>query len=204
MLTFLLHRLVAWPAVYDLVQMVLGAGRSRKKVRKLLQNAGPVFVLDVGAGTGNGLRVLPAQARYLWLDNDPRKLAGLRRDRPISAVLASATAIPLARRSVDLVLCIAMAHHLDDRELLKLLCELSRVCRDRLIFLDPVACRQSAVSRFLWKYDRGSHPRTSAVLRHLIQQKFKVECEEEYAIYHHYWLCSARVAPEMAPHSPTD
>ncbi|HLG94745.1 MAG TPA: class I SAM-dependent methyltransferase [Bryobacteraceae bacterium] len=197
MFTYLLHRLVAWPAVYDVVQTACGAGQSRKRVRKLLQDVGGVSVLDVGAGTGNGLRVLPPRARYLWLDNDPQKLAGLKSGRAIEAILASATAMPLASHSVDVVLCIAMAHHLNDQELLQLLDELSRVCRDRLIFLDPIASRESFMSRLLWRYDRGSYPRTSAALRRLIQQKFNVEYEEEYSIYHRYWLCSARITPEL-------
>lgn len=204
MFTYLLNRLVAWPAVYDLVQTACGAGQSRKRVRKLLQDAGCISVLDVGAGTGNGLRVLPPQARYLWLDNDPQKLAGLKSGRAIEAILASATAVPLAPHSVDLVLCIAMAHHLDDQELLQLLDELSRVCRDRLIFLDPIACRESFMSRLLWRYDRGSYPRTSTVLRRLIQRKFNVEYEEEYSIYHRYWLCSARVTREILALQPTE
>jgi SAM-dependent methyltransferase len=193
-MTNLLHRLVARPAVYDLLQNLLGARKSLEKLRRLLVDVGATTVLDVGAGTGNGLRVLPIQARYLWLDNDPQKLAGLEHvDRPFLAVLASATAIPLGARSVDIALCIAMSHHLDDRQISELLSELSRVCRDRMIFLDPVERAESFVSRLLWRYDRGSYPRRVDVLRELVQARFQIEYEEEYSIYHHYWLCCARV-----------
>src|SRR5437868_9654473 len=88
MFTDLLHRVVARPGVYELVQTMLGAARSREKLRRLLANVGAITVLDVGAGTGNGLRVLPAEARYLWLDNDPQKLTGLEQiGRPFLAIL---------------------------------------------------------------------------------------------------------------------
>ena len=190
----LLHRVVARPRVYDLLQTLLGARTSLKKLERLLANVGAITILDVGAGTGNGLRVLPREARYVWLDNDPQKLAGVERiGRPFLAILASATAIPLGPRSVDMALCVAMSHHLDDRQISQLFSELSRVCRDRLIFLDPVERAESLVSRLLWKYDRGSYPRRVAVLRELVQQRFQIEYEEEYSIHHHYWLCSARV-----------
>jgi SAM-dependent methyltransferase len=203
MLTDLLHRIVARPAVYDLVQTLLGAPKSLRKLRLMLANVGAITVLDVGAGTGNGLRVLPSEARYLWLDNDPLKLTSVGNvHRPVLAVLASATAIPLGARSVDMALCIAMSHHLDDRQISELFLELSRVCRSHLIFLDPVERAGSFISRLLWKYDRGSHPRRVEVLRELVQERFQIEYEEEYSIYHHYWLCSARVhAPLSAPTS---
>lgn len=194
MITNLLHRLVARPALYDLLQNLLGAGRSLEKLKNLLADVGAITILDVGAGTGNGLRALPIQARYLWLDNDPQKLAGVEHaGRPFQAILASATAIPLGPRSVDMALCIAMSHHLNDREISELLLELSRVCRGRMIFLDPVERAESFVSRLLWKYDRGSYPRRVNVLRELVQKRFQIEYEEEYSIYHHYWLCCARV-----------
>jgi SAM-dependent methyltransferase len=197
MLTDLLHRFVARPAIYNLVQTLLGASRSLEKLKKLTANVGAVTVLDVGAGTGNGLRVLPNEARYLWLDNDPQKLAGLESlGRPFLAILASATAIPLGARSVDMALCVAMSHHLDDRQISELFLELSRVCRGRLIFLDPVERPESFISRLLWKYDRGSYPRRVAALRALVQERFRIDYEEEYSIYHHYWLCSARVDGE--------
>jgi len=194
MLTSLLHRIVAHPAVYDLIQRMFGAQHNLKKIRALMANAGAITVLDVGAGTGNGLQVLPDQAKYLWLDNDEQKLAGLRRTgRLWFAILGSATAIPLGDHSVDLTLCMAMSHHLDDCQVDELFSELARVSRGRLMFLDAVERPDSLISRLLWKYDRGSHPRRAATLRRMVQERFQIEHEEEYSIYHTYWLCSARV-----------
>jgi len=188
-----LHRIVARPAVYDVVQKLCGCELSMHRIRELAADPAGITVLDVGAGTGNGLRALPPKARYLWLDNDPLKLTGLRvKGRTVMAVLGSATAMPLRSKSVDTALCIAMSHHLDDREVLDLFAELARVCRNRLVFVDPVECPKSLVSRLLWMCDRGSHPRPAAVLRGLVQQRFAIESEEEYAIYHHYWICAAR------------
>lgn len=192
MLTGLLHRIVSHPAVYDMVQTLFGAKKNLKKIKALMASGAGVTVLDVGAGTGNGMQVVPDRVRYLWLDNDAQKLAGLPRTGPRWwAILASATAIPLRDQSVDTTLCMAMSHHLDDRQVVELFSELARVCRGRLIFFDAVDRPDSLKSRLMWKYDRGSHPRRVATLRKLIQERFQIDHEEEYSIYHHYWLCSA-------------
>jgi SAM-dependent methyltransferase len=192
MIDRLLHTIVAHPAVYDLLQRLCGSERSLDKVRTLAAGVGDGRVLDVGAGTANGLRALPPEAEYVWLDTDRQKLGGLQRHgHHLHAILASATSIPLRAKSVDVGLCLAMSHHLDEAEIPKLFSELARVCRDRLIFIDPVLSN-AFVSRLLWKYDRGSFPRTTARLRALVEQRFTIEHEEEYVIYHRYWLCTAR------------
>jgi SAM-dependent methyltransferase len=193
MIERLLHTVVAAPAVYDLLQRALGANTSLEKIRALASDAADASVLDVGGGTGNGLRALPAGARYIWLDNDPRKLDGLRANAGtgVLALLGSATAIPLASKSVDFALCLAMSHHLDDGGVRSLFAELGRVCRRRLVFVDPVKT-DALISRMLWKYDRGSHPRRAETLRTMARAHFDLEHDEEYVIYHRYWLCAAR------------
>jgi ubiquinone/menaquinone biosynthesis C-methylase UbiE len=194
MISQLLHRLVAQPAVYNFVQKLCGAEITLRKLRAILQTMDAGIVMDIGAGTGNGLRALPPGARYLWLDNDAEKLNGfLRRERHASmAVLGSATALPLRSRSVDTALCIAMSHHLDWQEVCKLFAEIARVCRGQMVFLDLAARPESLVSSLLWKYDRGSFPRQAAQLRSLVGEHFQIEHEELYTIYHQYWLCVAR------------
>jgi hypothetical protein len=81
---------------------------------------------------------------------------------------------------------------LTDHQLSSALGEVARVCRQKLIFLDAVRQDTSAISNFLWKYDRGSHPRTASALRSSIAHNFAIEYEERYSIYHYYWLCTAK------------
>ena len=85
----------------------------------------------------------------------------------------------------------AVSHHLTDHQLNSALREVARVCRQKLIFLDAIRQETSTVSNLLWKYDRGSYPRTAAALHSSIAQFFAIEHEERYSIYHHYWLCTA-------------
>lgn len=193
MLTKILHRLVANPWVYDLVQKLAGRDRNYARLAPLIAQARGSKLLDVGAGTGEFLRIVPPETTYIWLDNDPQKLSGFRKkSRTPWALLGETNQIGLRDKSVDIAVCVAVSHHLTDAQLAMTLREMARVCRNKLVFLDPVRVEHSTASTLLWKYDRGSYPRPAAVLRCAIGQHFDIEHEERFSIYHHYWLCTAR------------
>jgi SAM-dependent methyltransferase len=154
-----------------------------------LVQMGNQIVLDVGAGTGNVAPLLPRSSIYIWLDNDSQKLRGFKAKWPFGlGVLGDATRIGLKDKSVGYALCVALTHHLSDNELNFLFRELARVVKEKLILVDPVENKRSKVSNFLWKYDRGSHPRSPKALYSIIEPWFEVEYVEHFAVYHHYVL----------------
>jgi uncharacterized protein YbaR (Trm112 family) len=175
------------PFVYDLVQRLAGAKSVSRRVRPVLAEAGGALVLDAGAGTGNYEALLPPSARYLWLDTDSNKLAGFRTKSTAPAVLGDATRMPLRDASVDWALAVGMSHHLTDGELGRMLDEVRRVVRHRLLFLEPVAT-SSYRSRLLWRYDLGRHPRSADVLRNHLAGRFEIVSDEEFTILHRYLL----------------
>src|SRR5207248_3958899 len=73
-----LHRAVARPAVYDVVQRLAGREAVYRRLRAALAGLRGMSILDVGAGTGALARVIPKSAHYIWLDSDVRKLGGFR------------------------------------------------------------------------------------------------------------------------------
>jgi ubiquinone/menaquinone biosynthesis C-methylase UbiE len=147
-------------------------------------------ILDIGGGTGNSISVVPSAGDYIWLDNDPLKLQGFRRKHPtLTAIIGDATSIPLRDKSVDDVLCTFVMHHLTDRQLSQFFQETARVVRKKLILLDPVERKNSMVSRTLWKYDRGSHPRSVETLCAAMSTSFSIEQSERFAVWHEYLLC---------------
>ena len=87
------------PWLYDLIQSHVGGRQIVTRVAKELDELRAATVLDVGAGTGMVSGLVPRDARYLWLDNDPLKLRGLLK-RPIDcyAVLCDAARLPVRRR----------------------------------------------------------------------------------------------------------
>ena len=189
----LLHRVVARPAVYDWVQRLAGSDRVLRRLRRYLLETHGKIVLDVGAGTGLYAAALPATARYVALDNDPRKLKGLgRRGRTIQhVVLGDAVDLAFIDRSVDYVLCVHVAHHLDDTALARCLGEIARVVRLRVVVQEPL-WTPSVPGRILWRMDRGSHPRTAEGLIHAVEKRFRIEHAERYSILHDYLLIVAR------------
>jgi ubiquinone/menaquinone biosynthesis C-methylase UbiE len=103
---------------------------------------GPLSLLDVGSGSGDlpaALRDAMAprglDLRPVALDRDPVALALAARNR-LPAVRADALRLPLADRSVDVVTAAKFAHHFAGPALERLLAEMARVARRRVIVLD--------------------------------------------------------------------
>jgi len=193
MLRRILGTVVANPWVYDAVQKMAGREENYRRLRPLLAQAKGELLLEAGAGTGEITRILDPATRYLWLDNDVQKLTGfLSKNKNHLAVLADGTRIPLADQSVHSVLTIAVTHHLQDHELDLFLAELARVCRQQLVFLDALDDPSLLVSKLMWRYDRGSQPRTYENLLSKLRQHFELEMIHRYKIYHEYLLCTGK------------
>jgi ubiquinone/menaquinone biosynthesis C-methylase UbiE len=101
--------------------------------------------------------------------------------------------MPLPSNSVDVVLCVAMSHHLDDGQFDSLLKEAQRVVKKDgfLLFLDAVMAPRRLASRLLWNLDRGSHPRAPDTLERVIGGHFHILNREVFSIYHKYLLTVA-------------
>ncbi len=188
----LAHKLVAQPRVYDWVQKAVGAHAVGRFIAPHLAESAGHSLLDVGAGTGNNRKLTPDSTRYIWMDNDAQKLSGFRgKESPELCVMGDGTQLCFRDKSIDYGLCTAVLHHLTDDELSRLIDELGRVVRRRLIVLDAVACAERMVSNMLWKYDRGSFPRTGERIRAALERRFRLEHVGELTVYHRYILCVA-------------
>lgn len=96
-----------------------------------------------------------------------------------------------ARKIYLWAVCVGVSHHLDDDRLGRMLDELRRVLRRRLFFLDAVLT-PTWISKLLWRYDRGRHPRTADALRREIRARFRIVTDEEFGVLHEYLLVTAR------------
>ena len=198
LLTKPLHRIVANPWVYDMVQIL--AGR-RQLDRQLAAQIAPLrsasFVLDVGGGTGLSRTLWPETCAYMCLDLDSRKLEVLRGKSQTMAMLADAISIPIQDSSVDVILCTVLTHHLSDESLVKLFVESVRVLKPngKFILVDGVWKPERRIGRMLWRYDRGSYPRTAETLRALFSTYFGISYEETIMILHEYLLCTGVKLP---------
>jgi ubiquinone/menaquinone biosynthesis C-methylase UbiE len=187
------HALVSHPWVYDKVQRLVGSERVFGHLAPHVKRTQGDVVLDIGGGTGNVISVVPSPTDYIWLDSDPLKLQGFRRKHPLlTGIIGDATSIPLKDKSVDDVLCTAVLHHLTNEQLPLFFQEAARVARKKLILLDAVERKTSIISRMLWKYDRGSHPRTVEALSAAMSVRFAIEQTERFEVLHEYLICIGR------------
>ena len=99
-------------------------------------------LLDVGTGTAD----IPAGARKLAADNGiklttvgfdiSRVLLERNRKRNDSVVLGDALALPFRDSSMDVVTCSQVLHHFQDADAKKLITEMNRVARTRVVISD--------------------------------------------------------------------
>jgi ubiquinone/menaquinone biosynthesis C-methylase UbiE len=104
-------------------------------------------VLDVGAGSGELLRVAAGwaretgrQARLVGLELNTRSARAIREESQafpeITSVQADALRLPFADASFDYTICSLFTHHFRDEQVVHILCELSRTARRRIFVID--------------------------------------------------------------------
>ncbi len=123
------------------VNRQLGNLRSlRREVDRLIAEEGLAHVLDVGSGSGDIPRALvdrlPTQTTVITLDRDPTAVGLARRSGLNAVVRGDALRLPFADASVDLVTAVKFAHHFAGLDLHRLVAEMARVARRRVVVLD--------------------------------------------------------------------
>jgi ubiquinone/menaquinone biosynthesis C-methylase UbiE len=127
------------------------------------------------------------------------KLRGhLRKHQRGVVMLSDATRPPVKDRSVDVVLCTFLAHHLSEQDLAMVLSESRRILKQTgfLLFMDPIWQPSRWRARLLWKYDRGTVPRTGANLLSAVSEYFRIVGSQQFTIHHEYILLVGMKHPE--------
>jgi len=134
---------------------VLAAARGR---------SAPLTLLDVGTGAGD----IPELARRIadrggvrlltmGLEVTPA-LAAASRPRSGDAIAGDALALPFADRSVDIVACSQVLHHFEAADGARLLAEMNRVARVRVIVADIRRAWAAAAGFWVGSWALGFHP----------------------------------------------
>jgi len=176
-----LKRLLVRPAAYRWFGRLLGADRVRHRlVRDYIRPFDGARILDLGCGPADMIAYLPSSiGEYVGIDSNPeyireaqRRWRG-RRAEFATRDLRSASAPRAA--AFDIVLAIALLHHLDDqggRHVFSLAHE-ALVPGGRFITYDNVYVNgQHWFARWLISRDRGGAVRTEAAYRALAGSAF--------------------------------
>jgi ubiquinone/menaquinone biosynthesis C-methylase UbiE len=186
-----IKRIASYPWVYDWIQVLAGARIVYKRLVSQLATFDSATVLDLGGGTGLYRHACPSSCVYICLDIDKEKLNRFRKKYPdCTTLLADATAIPLKDESIDVVICICVSHHLTDVSFAKLISESKRVLKPLgvFVFLDALRMPKRLLSRLLWRYDRGSFPRTKEQIQSFISTQYRIIHSEDFTVFHKYIL----------------
>jgi SAM-dependent methyltransferase len=126
----------------------------------------PLTLLDVGTGAGD----IPELARRVADRNGVKlltiglevtaALAGASRPRSGDAIAGSALALPFADHSIDIVTCSQVLHHFESADGARLIAEMNRVARVRVIVADLRRAWAAAIGFWFASHALGFHPVT--------------------------------------------
>lgn len=129
-----------------------------------LRQSGPAAtLLDVGTGTGD----IPERLRQLAAsDNVSLRVFGLdgrielvkaTREWPVAGVCGDALALPFAERAFDFVICSQVLHHFAADDAVRLVREMHRVARRRVLIADLRRSWVAAAGLWLVSFPLGFH-----------------------------------------------
>jgi ubiquinone/menaquinone biosynthesis C-methylase UbiE len=197
-----MNQVLEHPRVYDLIQTLGRWHVTARRLEEVMADASGRVVLDVGAGTGNLAPLLPTDAEYMAIDIDPARIRSLERKVPTArCMVGSALETGLEDKAADWSVCNGLAHHLEDEDVPRLIAELARVTRERLVFVEPLWPGKHLINGLLWRYDRGSHPRPESTILAALRAHFVLERVERFWPSQELLLCVARPARQHAVQS---
>lgn len=194
-----LHAVLSHPRIYDFLQNILGAKRSRNKlIRDHIRPRAGDRILDIGCGTGELFSQLPEGLHYVGFDlSEPYITAARQRHQHARFECMDVADYQVTDTDVqgaDLVLAIGILHHLDDDRARALMRTAKGALKPggRFISLDGTYVEgQSAIAHALISRDRGKSIRTPDAYRALAEAEFeavnaRVREDMLYVPYTHY------------------
>jgi cyclopropane fatty-acyl-phospholipid synthase-like methyltransferase len=174
------RKILSIPFVYKAFQAIIGTGNSKNKlVNEHIKIANKQSILDIGCGTGMLLDNLPSTVRYVGFDISEKYVAyakkkygerGLFVHRKIDEQLLDEF------KDFDRVVAIGVLHHLNDEEARRLLTLAKKALKSgsgEFHSIDPCYVdKQSRISKFLVKRDRGQNVRTADRYESLAREVF--------------------------------
>lgn len=204
-----LRAVLARPAIYELWSQLVGGERARARiVAEHVRPSPGDEILDLGCGPGELVSHIPEGVRYTGVDISPQYIARAQERHGARATfhVGDASRLALLDGRFDLVLAIAVLHHLDDEQSTRLMRDAGMLLKPsgRFVSLDGVYTeRQNPVARAIIDRDRGRHVRDADGYARLAQGTFEsvrtvVRHDLLRIPYDHCILECARVRPSAS------
>lgn len=174
MLVKLAHQILGNDLAYDTFQTCVGSYKFRERFIKTIEIMPNSKVLELGCGTGITLDTI-RENDYVGIDLSAKYLEKARR-RKESAILvkgdvsSSTTFTNITTKENDVVLALALWHHLDDSQMIQTLENIYRISGSgiRVYSLDPFTDEKTGISaKWIAKNDRGKYLRSAEHLKEI-------------------------------------
>jgi len=170
------ERVLKHPLAFQAFQTIIGAPDCHRRFLKEHVHPRPdEAVLDLGCGTGNSLKYLPAGIRYVGVDIDADYVTFAKQCYADRGTFKVADATMLSNewgRSFDKAFSFGVLHHLPDELARRLVDNAVRALKPGGTFLSIDPCfaeGQSRIAKFLVSNDRGRHVRDQAHYRAIFE-----------------------------------
>jgi SAM-dependent methyltransferase len=178
-LSVLLHRLLEFGSIYELLQRYIGSGGVRRYFADhYVRASAETVVVDFGCGPGTMLAYLGNAGGYLGVDDNSRYIEfclrryGTTREFQLADI---APAVPALTARFDIAMAVGVLHHLPDEAAVRLFRNALAALRPggRLVTLDGAYRKgQPFLARLLNRMDRGDFVRTDAAYEALARSVF--------------------------------
>ena len=176
----LLHRIIDYPPILDLMRRIIEANfRAEKKVIARELGSNPGSLLDLPCGTGLFSPLFP-DSDYTGVDLGEKYVQRAQK-KFLSKKFLVGDALNLAFPDAhfDAVLTIGFLHHLDEADIVRSLSEIHRVLKPGGKFLliedCPTRSKWNFLGRFLQSQDAGGRIRPMAYYEQVLLPKFTLE-----------------------------
>ena len=168
------HHILGNDLVYDAFQTCVGSYRFRERFLNSIEIVPDSKILELGCGTGITLDTI-RENDYVGIDLSAKYLEKARK-RNGSAILvngdvsSSATYENIATKKNDIVLALALWHHLDDSQMIETLRNIHEISENGISIysLDPFIDEKTGISaKWIAKNDRGNFLRSVEHLKEI-------------------------------------
>ena len=174
MIVKLAHRILGNDLAYDAFQTCVGSYKFRERFIKSLEVMPNAKVLELGCGTGITLETI-RENDYIGIDLSAKYLEKARK-RKESAILvngdvsSSVTYKNITTKKNDVVLALALWHHLDDLQMIRTLENIYKISGSGMSIysLDPFIDNKTGISaKWIAQNDRGKYLRSPGHLKEI-------------------------------------
>jgi glycosyltransferase AglD len=159
------------PTIYNITQYIL-EGNFYKRLGKLMAKYLKGTTLDICCGTGDLCNIV--KGKYMGIDMNLPAIVHAREKYPQALFeYMDATKLDIGTNSFDTVFITDCIHHLNNKELKKVLSEAKRVSRKDIIIIDMLPLK-NPISKLLYSLDQGNYIRTMKQQVELIGKTLKI------------------------------